>query len=158
MVGASRFATYNPMSGIHADLPVFLPRNHPYTRLAMQEAHKNVHRGRDSTLPAFRSKYWTPRASALAKSAKDNCQLCRLRDSHLMKQEMGSLLIDRLRPSPPFSQTMVDLFDPYKIRGEVQKRVSGKAWGVIFTDLASRAVHIVLYTSRPFSGTTLATS
>ena len=37
---------------------------------------------------------------------------------------------------------MVDLFRPYVVRGEVQKRTSGKAYGVIFTDLVSRAVHI----------------
>ena len=38
--------------------------------------------------------------------------------------------------------TMLDLFGPYAVRGEVQKRTSGKAYGVIFTDLVSRAVHI----------------
>jgi hypothetical protein len=30
----------------------------------------------------------------------------------------------------------------YEVRGEVQKRTSGKAYGVIFTDMAIRAVHI----------------
>ena len=34
------------------------------------------------------------------------------------------------------------LFGPYAVRGKVQKRTSGKAYGVIFTDLVSRAVHI----------------
>ena len=43
---------------------------------------------------------------------------------------------------PQFIYTMVDLFGPYVVRGEVQKRASGKAYGVIFTDLVSRAVHI----------------
>ena len=37
---------------------------------------------------------------------------------------------------------MGDFFGPYRIRGEVQKRTSGKAYGVIFTDLTMRAVHI----------------
>jgi len=37
---------------------------------------------------------------------------------------------------------MLDLFGPYQVRGEVQKRISGKAYGVIFTDLTMRAVHI----------------
>jgi hypothetical protein len=37
---------------------------------------------------------------------------------------------------------MPDLFGPYDVRGEVQKRTSGKAYGVIFSDMVSRAVHI----------------
>jgi hypothetical protein len=37
---------------------------------------------------------------------------------------------------------MLDLFGPITIRGEVQKRTSGKAYGVLFTDMVSRAVHI----------------
>ena len=37
---------------------------------------------------------------------------------------------------------MIYLFGPYVVRGEVQKQTSGKVYGVIFTDLLSRAVHI----------------
>ena len=59
-----------------------------------------------------------------------------------MKQQMGSLPIERTTPAPPFNFTMVDLFGPYQVRGEVQKRVSGKVWGVLFVDMVSRAVHI----------------
>ena len=55
---------------------------------------------------------------------------------------MGQMPPARLKPSPPFSSVMVDFFGPYYVRGEVQKRTTGKAWGVIFTDLCSRAVHI----------------
>jgi hypothetical protein len=55
---------------------------------------------------------------------------------------MGALPVERLKPQPPFNKVMVDLFGPYRVRGEVQKRTSGKVYGVIFTDLYSRAVHI----------------
>ena len=55
---------------------------------------------------------------------------------------MGRLPNARLTQAPPFTYTMIDLFGPYAVRGEVQKRTSGKAYGVIFTDLVSRAVHI----------------
>jgi hypothetical protein len=37
---------------------------------------------------------------------------------------------------------MLDLFGPFSIRGEVQKRTTGKAYGIIFTDMVMRAVHI----------------
>ena len=55
---------------------------------------------------------------------------------------MGVLPTQRLKPAPAFDSTLVDLFGPYAIRGEVQKRTTGKGYGVIFTDLVSRAVHI----------------
>ena len=55
---------------------------------------------------------------------------------------MGMLPLERLTPSPPFDQVMVDFFGPYLVRGETQKRISSKAYGVIFTEVCSRAVHI----------------
>ena len=36
----------------------------------------------------------------------------------------------------------MDMFSPYAARGELRKRTTGKAYGVIFTDLVLRAVHI----------------
>ena len=54
---------------------------------------------------------------------------------------MGQLPAARLKPAPPFTHVMLDLFGPYVVR-EVQKRVSGKAHGVVFTDLVFGAVHI----------------
>ena len=144
VVGANRLACFNPLnnSSIHADLPIFIPKGHPLAELAMRDAHCRGHRGRDGTVSLFRNRFWTPSASSLGRKVKNGCQLCRLRDGILMKQIMGSLPIERTKPSPPFNHSMVDLFGPYQIRGEVQKRTTGKAWGVIFTDLSSRAVHI----------------
>ena len=141
VVGASRLARSNPL-GIRADLPIFVPKGHPVAELAMRDAHCRGHRGRDATLSTFRGNFWTPSGPSLAKAVLKNCQMCKLRDGKLMSQAMGALPVDRTTPSPPFNHSMVDLFGPYAIRGEVQKRISGKAWGVIFTDLCSRAAHI----------------
>ena len=55
---------------------------------------------------------------------------------------MGLLPEVRLKPAPAFNHVMLDLFGPYTVRGEVQKCTSDKAYGVMFTDLAMRAVHI----------------
>ena len=55
---------------------------------------------------------------------------------------MGNLPLERLKPSTPFSFVMLDLFGPFPIRGEVQKRTTGKASGITFTELVSRSVHI----------------
>jgi hypothetical protein len=57
---------------------------------------------------------------------------------------MRGLPESRLKSTPPFTYAMVDLFGPYDVRGElVQNQTSRKAYGVIFTDIVIRAVHIV---------------
>ena len=55
---------------------------------------------------------------------------------------MGQLPEACLQPAPPFTHVTLDMFGPYVVKGEVQKRVSGKAYGIIFTDLVVGAVHI----------------
>ena len=109
----------------------------------MREAHTNGgHRGRDATLARFRNTYCTPHASKVAIQVKMDCQLCKLGDPQLMSQEMGRLPEERLTSSPPFTHVSLDLFGPFTVRGEVQKRTSGKAYWVIFSDLVSQAIHI----------------
>ena len=140
-VVGQRLTRFNAMTP-DSRLQKLLPNSHQATRLFMERAHKGGHRGRDATLARFRMYFWVPQGSKLAKAIKQNCQLCKLRDAKFLEQEMGLLPEARLKPSPPFNFVMIDLFGPYAVRGEVQKRVSGKAYGVLFTDLTMRAVHI----------------
>ena len=55
---------------------------------------------------------------------------------------MGQLPIERLIPAPAFHNVCLDLFGPYHVKGEVQKRINMKVYGVIFTDTVMRAVHL----------------
>ena len=55
---------------------------------------------------------------------------------------MGKLPIERLKPAPAWHSTALDLFGPFKIKDEVKKRTTGKAYGVIFNCLTTRAVHV----------------
>ena len=120
-----------------------LPTNHYVTKLLMIQAHKDTtHRSRDSTLARFRQRFWIVQGSKIANSVVNNCQLCKLRKPVLLSQKMGNLPLERSCPSPPFTYCMVDYFGPFSVCGEVQKRITGKAWGVVFTDMVSRAVFI----------------
>ena len=136
-----RLEQFNPMTPEN-DPQVLLPSQHKITKLLMKEAHSHGHRGRDATLARFRQNYWTPYGSKLAGQVRQNCQMCRLREAKFLEQQMGLLPKERLKPAPAFNQVMIDLFGPYQIRGEINKRSSGKAYGVIFTDMVMRAVHI----------------
>ena len=138
----TRLQNNNPMS-LDGKPQRLMPYHDYITHLIMKRAHEQSgHRGRDATLARFRQSFWVPRGSKLASCVKNKCQLCKLREPKLLSQQMGMLPEDRLKPGPPFTKVMVDLFGPYKVRGEVQKRTSGKAYGVIFTDMVMRAVHI----------------
>ena len=55
---------------------------------------------------------------------------------------MSPLPIERIKPSPAFSNIGIDYFGPFSVKGEVQKRTRGKCYGVIFACDCSRAVHI----------------
>ncbi|OBQ34069.1 MAG: hypothetical protein AN484_26880 [Aphanizomenon flos-aquae WA102] len=50
----------------------------------------------------------------------------------------------RIGPAPPFYSTAIDLFGPYEYRDTVNKRKTAKAWGVMFVDTATSAVHVEL--------------
>ena len=71
-----------------------------------------------------------------------NCHLCKLREANFVQRQMGLLPEARLKPAPAFNHIILDLFGPYMVRREVQKCTSAKAYGVMFPDLAVRAVHI----------------
>ena len=105
-----------------------MPASHPYTRMLMREAHVlSGHGGRDSTLARFRWSYWTSQGSKIAASVRRNCVECRRRDAKFIQQQMGALPVDQVSPAPPFNRVMLDIFGPYLVRGEVQKRISQKS-------------------------------
>ena len=55
---------------------------------------------------------------------------------------MGKLPIERLKPTPAWDTTALDFFGSFKIKDEVKKRTTGKAYGLMFNCLATRAVHV----------------
>ena len=57
----------------------------------------------------------------------------------LQIQKMADLPVDRVEPSAPFSYCAVDFFGPFPIK---EKRSEVKRYGVIFTCMASRGVHL----------------
>lgn len=102
------------------------------------EAHAANHEGVSGTLLRMRRKAWVVKGRRIAKKVVENCVKLRAKQC---QQLMSALPPERLRPAAPFEFTAMDLFGPYQVRDEVKKRVRLKVWGIVFSCMASRAIH-----------------
>ena len=126
------------------DAFVLLPAKHRFTQLFIQHVHASDHAGVDVTLAKVQRKFWVPGARKIIKQIKNDCVTCRKIDKRLQTQIMGELGPERLQPSPAFYHTSLDLFGPFLIRDTVKKRTRTKAYGLIFSCMATRAVYLDL--------------
>ena len=128
---------------LDAKLPALLPNKHRITLLVMRKAHQHSHLRQDGTVARFRCDgFWTIRSGNLAKSIVEKCVTCRELDHRTLKQQMGSIPEDRLNDPFAWSYCQLDLFGPFKCRGDVNARTTKKTWGVIVEDTNSGAVHL----------------
>ncbi|KAK3749645.1 hypothetical protein QZH41_014860, partial [Actinostola sp. cb2023] len=121
--------------------PVILPRKCHVTTLLIRSLHKKVnHMGRSTTHNELRQcGYWILGASAAVSNVISQCVTCRRQRRPLEQQKMSSLPKDRVEQVPPFSYSAVDYFGPFVIK---ERRSELKRYGVLFTCLLSRGVHL----------------
>ena len=123
--------------------PVLLSRDHWTSKLITRQAHQYGHSGVAATVAKIRRKYWILRAHNLAKSVKYECVFCKKMQAKCETQKMADLPGIRLVPyTPPFHNTACDYFGPYHVK--VGRNKSTKHYGVVFTCLNTRAVHLEL--------------
>ena len=108
---------------------ILLPHSHNFSRfsqlIAEDEHRKGGHLGGAATVARIRSRFWISNLQRMVKSVCFKCVTCKRKFQRLSGQFMSNLPLERLQPSPPFSNVGVDFFGPFTIRGEVQKRVRG---------------------------------
>ncbi|XP_038053892.1 uncharacterized protein LOC119726309 [Patiria miniata] len=121
--------------------PILLPRHGHVTDLVIEHYHvQSCHSGRGMTLNSIRQAgFWILGARSAVTSHIWKCVTCRKLRRAPCGQKMAELPKDRLDPSAPFTYSAVDYFGPFMIK---EGRKELKRWGVIFTCMASRAVHI----------------
>ena len=125
--------------------PVLLPHDHVISRLIIQEAHRCGHPGVATTVARTRTNYWIVRGHDLAKAVKYKCVLCREMEPKTETQIMADLPQHRIAPnSPPFHYTSCDYFGPLTVK--IGRNKTTKYYGVIFTCLNTRAVHLEIAT------------
>jgi len=126
---------------VNQKYPVVLPRDGHITRLIIAHCHSQIHhQGRGQTLNQIRSQgYWILGGSKVVADFIRNCVHCRRLRRPAEEQKMADLPEDRVEPSPPFSFCGMDCFGPFITK---YGRKEYKRYGLLFTCLCSRAVHI----------------
>ena len=121
--------------------PILLPNKNHITNLLIRYFHVKVcHMGRTQVLSNLREKFWILKGNSAVRSVLRDCINCRKRQAPVLDQQMANLPEDRVRPNePPFTYTGLDCFGPFYVK---RGRAQVKRYGVIFTCLVVRAIHI----------------
>ena len=126
--------------------PSILPKSHHVVTLIVNYYHHvSGHSGVERTLSLIRERYWIVNGRATVKNIIGKCYSCRKRQSPVSQQKMADLPRDRVTPSkPPFTYTGVDCLGPFEVK---RGRSTVKRYGVLFTCLTVRAIHIEVASS-----------
>ncbi|KAL5010875.1 hypothetical protein ScPMuIL_013180 [Solemya velum] len=121
--------------------PIILPKDSPVSKLIIEDIHQSIgHLGRNYILSNLRERYWIIGATVAVKSCLSKCVTCRKLQSPTCVQKMADLPTERLvSDEPPFSRVGMDFFGPFEVK---RGRSQVKRYGVIFTCLSIRAVHL----------------
>lgn len=121
--------------------PIIMPNDMHPTMLLLRDIHEKVgHSGRNHMLSRLRHRFWIPAANSAARKLISRCVTCRKIQAKAHGQKMADLPADRLLPEkPPFTGVGVDYFGPIEVK---RGRSIVKRYGVLFTCLTTRAVHL----------------
>lgn len=121
--------------------PLVLDGKHPITRLVVEDYHKKTnHYGDETVVNELRQQYWITNLQAAVRSVITKCQSCRVRRAKPKPPLMVSLPSARMaHHQPPFSHCGMDYFGPMWV---TVGRRREKRWGVLFTCLTTRAIHL----------------
>lgn len=129
-----------------AKFQMIMPPGHHVTQLLIAAFHQRLaHAGRNHILASLREQFWIPRGRSAVHKVVQSCLKCKKQRAATMEQMMAPLPpFCTTAYQPCFTHTGVDYFGPLNVK---RGRAGVKRWGVIFTCLNSRAVHLELATS-----------
>lgn len=138
-----------------AKSPTILDGRHPYTRLLVQRYHKEQgHGSHEAVINKMRQKYWVTSLRPTVRVVAHRCTQCRIRKAKALPPRMGDLPAARVaHHHRSFTYCGVDYFGPMMV---TVGRRHEKRWGVLFTCLTTRAVHIELAASLTTDSTIMA--
>ena len=126
--------------------PIILPSRHPLTRLLVLHCHlASAHSGVQYTLMLTRKKYWIIKGLSSVRHYLARCNACIIQKARPIRQLMADLPTARLAGhTKAFYNTGCDYFGYMLFR---EGRSERKAWGLLFTCMTTRAIHVELVTS-----------
>lgn len=126
--------------------PVILDGRNTTTRLLIHHFHKKaLHANTSTVMNCIRERFWITNLRAAVKSVALKCQFCRIKYAQPSEPKMGDLPSARLENTRrAFVHCGIDYFGPMEVAVGRRKE---KRWGVLFTCLVTRAVHLELASS-----------
>ena len=126
--------------------PVLLPKGHHLSHLIVRHQHGKVHhQGQQITHGAVRAAgFWILGGHGVVSKVISSCVTCKRLRGTSLTQHMADLPSDRTETPPPFTNVGCDVFGPWTIQTRRLRggAVNSKRWGLVFTCLNSRAIHI----------------
>nr|XP_033494102.1 uncharacterized protein LOC117264333 [Epinephelus lanceolatus] len=121
--------------------PVIIPKDHHITSMIIAHYHEQVrHQGKGLTINEIRSNgFWILGINRTVAAYVRQCVKCQKLRRSAEEQRMADLPSERVDPSPPFTYCGMDCVGPFHIK---QGRKIHKRYGLLFTCLCCRAVHI----------------
>lgn len=121
--------------------PIILCNSHPLTELIVRSYHLRYgHQNFETVINEIRQRFVINRLRPLLKKIRLSCQECKNRAAQPQPPEMSELPFDRMAAfSRPFTYVGVDYFGPLEVK--LGRRIE-KRWGVLYTCLTVRAIHI----------------
>ena len=126
--------------------PVILDNRHPFTALVIQQLHADGgHHGQECLINELRQRYWVLKTRSTVRKVTQACQVCKIQRAKPKAPEMAALPECRLTPYVrPFTFTGMDYFGPMTV---TVGRRHEKRYGVLFTCMTTRAVHLEIAAS-----------
>lgn len=121
--------------------PLILPKDSHITQLVIAHSHMQAcHEGQGQTQMELRANgFWIISGSKLVSKLIQNCVVCRKLRHPVEDQRLADLPKERVEASALFTYCGMDCFGPFIIK---RYRKEHKRYGLLFTCLYSRAVHL----------------
>ena len=125
----------------HVKHPAILPKDSHLSTLLVKHYHERVHhQGRGMTMNELRSNgIWILGCSKAVSSHIYKCTKCRKFRRGTEQQKMADLPEERTEATSPFTYCGMDCFGPFYVK---EGRKELKRYGLLFTCMCSRAIHI----------------